>query len=176
MISTIVLGTGCFWCSDSIFRSLKGVITVETGYANGHIDNPTYKQVCSGNTGHVEVVRITFRTEVISLIDLLNVFWYSHDPTSKDKQGCDVGPQYRSVILFTNHEQKQIAQESMLEMQEGPWRGRPIVTEVQPLSCFFNAEDYHQNYCAKNPSVPFCLSQIFPKVTKMRSKFPDLFI
>ncbi len=165
---TIVLGGGCFWCVEAQYEMLKGVKSAVSGYANGHLENPTYKQVCNGDTGHNEVVQIEFDPAVISLKDLLDLFWLAHDPTTLNRQGNDVGTQYRSGIYYSNDEQKLLAEASMKESQKD--LDAPIVTEIVPLKKFYPAEDYHQEYFAKNPSAGYCRVVVSPKVAKFRQK------
>ena len=165
------LGGGCFWCLDSIYRQLKGVASVVSGYAGGMRPNPTYREVCGGNTGHAEVVQITFDPSQISYRDLLDVFFTIHDPTTQDRQGGDVGPQYRSVILTHSDEQARTARETIAEVTaEGIWDD-PIVTRIEPLTTFYPAEAYHQDYFANNPNQPYCQVVIAPKVAKFRRKY-----
>ena len=165
------LGGGCFWCLDSIYRQLKGVESVVSGYAGGTKPNPSYREVCGGNTGHAEVVQITFDPSQISYRDLLDVFFTIHDPTTQDRQGGDVGPQYRSIILTHSDEQARIARETIADVTaEGVWDD-PIVTHVQPLTTFYPAESYHQDYFANNPNQPYCQVVIAPKVAKFRRKY-----
>lgn len=171
---TLVVGAGCFWCVEAIFQSVKGVLSVESGYAGGHIKNPTYKQVCSGGTGHVEVAKIRFDPNTVNMETLLNVFWHTHNPTTLNRQGADVGDQYRSVIFYKNEEQKLVAEKSMEETDEsGLWED-PIVTAVEPLTNYYAAEDYHQNYFSENTSQPYCSAVIAPKVRKFRKEFSHL--
>ena len=165
------LGGGCFWCLDSIYRQLKGVESVVSGYAGGMRPNPTDREVCGGNTGHAEVVQITFDPSQLSYRDLLDVFFTIHDPTTQDRQGGDVGPQYRSVILTHSDEQARTARETIAEVTaEGIWDD-PIVTRIEPLTTFYPAEAYHQDYFANNPNQPYCQVVIAPKVAKFRRKY-----
>ena len=165
------LGGGCFWCLDSIYRQLKGVETVVSGYAGGAKPNPTYREVCGGNTGHAEVVQITFDPSQISYRDLLDVFFTIHDPTTEDRQGGDIGPQYRSIILTHSDEQARIARETIADVTaEGIWDD-PLVTQIEPLTTFYPAEAYHQDYFANNPNQPYCQVVIAPKVSKFRRKY-----
>jgi len=165
------LGGGCFWCLDSIYRQLKGVESVVSGYAGGTKPNPSYREVCGGNTGHAEVVQITFDPSQISYRDLLDVFFTIHDPTTQDRQGGDVGPQYRSIVLTHSDEQARIARETIAEVTaEGIWDD-PIVTQIEPLTTFYPAESYHQDYFANNPNQPYCQIVIAPKVAKFRRKY-----
>lgn len=169
---TIVLGGGCFWCLEAVYLDLNGITKVESGYSNGHVDNPTYKQVCSGLTGHAEVVKLTFDKTIISLSEILDVFWTIHDPTTLNRQGNDSGPQYRSGIYYTNESQKAIAVKSINEVAKEIW-GDAITTEVLPLSKYTIAEDYHQNYYNQNKGESYCRFIITPKVEKFRKKFSD---
>ena len=165
------LGGGCFWCLDSIYRQLKGVESVVSGYAGGTRPNPTYREVCGGNTGHAEVVQITYDPSQITYRDLLDVFFTIHDPTTQDRQGGDIGPQYRSIILTHSDEQSQIARQAIADVTaEGVWDD-PIVTHVEPLTTFYPAEAYHQDYFANNPNQPYCQVVIAPKVAKFRRKY-----
>jgi peptide-methionine (S)-S-oxide reductase len=164
------LGGGCFWCLEAVYKELKGVERVVSGYAGGHVDNPTYEQVCGGRTGHAEVVRITYDPEVITFRDLLDVFFTIHDPTTKDRQGADIGPQYRSIILFHSPEQKVEAERAIAAVTEQKiWRA-PIVTEIVPLERFYPAEGYHQDYFEQNPRQRYCQIVIAPKVAKFRKE------
>ncbi|HCN30314.1 MAG TPA: peptide-methionine (S)-S-oxide reductase [Verrucomicrobiales bacterium] len=165
---TAILGGGCFWCTEAQYKLLKGVKKVVSGYANGHVDNPTYKQVCNGDTGHAEVVQIEFDPQVISYKDIVDFFWLAHDPTTLNRQGNDVGTQYRSCILYVGEEQKKIAEASMEEARKD-WED-PIVTEIAPLKKFYPAEDYHQDYFAINPNAGYCRVVVGPKVAKFRQK------
>lgn len=168
------LGGGCFWCLEPIFKDLRGVTAVESGYAGGARPNPTYEQVCTGATGHAEVVQVTFDPAVVSYRDLLRVFFTIHDPTTLNRQGADVGTQYRSVILYHSSEQREAAEEVIRSLgAEGIW-DRPIVTQVVPLEAFYRAEDYHQNYFANNPRQPYCNVVIAPKVTKFRKQYMEM--
>ncbi len=164
------LGGGCFWCVEAVFDELKGVEKVESGYSGGHVDNPTYHEVCMGTTGHVEVVQVTFDPEEISFRDILSVFFATHDPTTRDRQGADVGPQYRSAVLYHDEEQKRVAEEYIVELEaDGIWNA-PIVTEVTAFEKFYVAEEYHQNYFEDNPGQPYCQVIIAPKVAKFRKE------
>ena len=172
-LETITLGGGCFWCTEAVFQTLKGVKRVESGYAGGNVENPTYQQICTGTTGHAEVIQVDFDPGEISLEDLLYVFWRTHDPTTLNRQGADVGPQYRSVIFYHNDEQKAIAEKSKKETDEsGLWRN-PIVTEISPLTNFYTAEGYHQDYYRNNPNQPYCRAVIDPKMQKLRKEYRD---
>ena len=166
-------GGGCFWCLEAIFQDLTGVEKVVSGYAGGTTENPTYQQVCAGNTGHAEVVQIQFDPGILSYEDLLQIFWHIHDPTSLNRQGADVGTQYRSIILYYNEEQKTLAERSKQEHEtSGEW-SQPFVTEIVPLQDFYPAENYHQNYFALNPNQPYCQMVVAPKVTKFRKIFQN---
>lgn len=167
------LGGGCFWCTEAVFSELKGVDRVDSGYAGGTTPNPTYEQVCSGRTGHAEVVQVTFDPKVLSYHDLLSVFFSIHDPTTLNRQGADVGTQYRSVVFYHNDAQKETAFRVIRELEEQKlWRKR-FVTEVAPFPAFYPAEEYHRDYFRRNPSGGYCQIVIAPKVAKFRSKFAD---
>jgi methionine-S-sulfoxide reductase len=165
---TIVLGGGCFWCTEAILNTVVGVLRVTPGYAGGVTDNPTYRQVCYGETGHAEVVEVEFDPEVISLEDILEVFFSTHDPTSLNRQGADVGTQYRSIILFDSYAQKLKVERFIAEMARH--YDRPIVTEVKELDKFYPAEESHQRYYEKNPYQPYCRTVISPKLARFRKK------
>jgi peptide-methionine (S)-S-oxide reductase len=165
------LGGGCFWCLEAVFRDLEGVERAVSGYAGGQVPDPGYQLVCTGTTGHAEVVQVAIDPAVLSYRDLLQVFFAIHDPTTKDRQGMDVGPQYRSIILYHTEEQRRTAEAVISELQaSGPWDG-PFVTEVVPFEAFYPAEDYHQEYFALNPTQPYCQAVVAPKVAKFRQKF-----
>ena len=168
-----VFGGGCFWCIEAIFQRLTGVSHVESGYMGGQVDNPTYRQVCGGDTGHVEVVRVTFDPDEISYRELLDVFFTVHDPTTLNRQGNDAGEQYRSVIFYTDEEHQRIAEDVIAEMTAAKMFSKPIVTAVEPASKFYVAEDYHQNYFNENGSQPYCSFVIKPKVEKFQKVFKD---
>jgi peptide-methionine (S)-S-oxide reductase len=168
---TAVLGGGCFWCLEAVFDRMAGIKSVESGYMGGHIDNPTYRQVCSGNTGHVEVVRVTFDSDELSFRDALEVFFAIHDPTTLNRQGNDVGTQYRSVIFYSSEEQRRVAEQMISELNAAHTWPNPIVTTVEPATKFFMAEDYHQEYYANNASQPYCQFVVAPKVKKFQQKF-----
>lgn len=169
----ITLGGGCFWCTEAVFEQLKGVEKIESGYSGGTVPNPTYEQVCSGDTGHAEVSRITFDPKVISLKEVLEVFFTVHDPTTLNQQGNDVGTQYRSVIFYRNAEQKTVAKQVIKEIEAAKiWDGR-IVTDVSPFKEFYKAEDYHQEYFRLHGQQPYCRVVIAPKVAKFREHFRD---
>ena len=165
------LGGGCFWCLDAVYRQLRGVVKVESGYAGGTKPNPTYRDVCGGQTGHAEVVQITFDPSLIAYRDLLDVFFTIHDPTTKDRQGGDIGSQYRSIILTHSDDQARVAREAVAEVEAEKLYDDPIVTEIEPLTTFYSAERYHQDYFADNARQPYCQAVIAPKVAKFRRKF-----
>jgi peptide-methionine (S)-S-oxide reductase len=165
------LGGGCFWCLEAVFEQVRGVKQVESGYAGGQTATPTYHEVCTGRTGHAEVVQVAFDPAVITFRELLEVFFAIHDPTTLNRQGADVGTQYRSVIFYHGPEQKQAATELLAELQAANVWGRPIVTELAPLATFFKAEDYHQGYFRRNPGQSYCQAVISPKVAKFRKHF-----
>lgn len=167
------LGGGCFWCTEAVFDQLQGVVRVESGYAGGTLPNPTYRDVCTGSTGHAEVAQITFDPQVISYREILEVFFAMHDPTTLNRQGEDVGTQYRSVIFYHDDAQKQIAARVLQELNAAKIWDAPIVTAVEAFKTFYRAEDYHQEYFANNPNQPYCQVVISPKVAKFRKKFAD---
>jgi peptide-methionine (S)-S-oxide reductase len=170
---TVTLGGGCFWCLEAIFTELKGVHSVESGYSGGKVPNPSYEQVCTGTTGHAEVVQVVFDPGVVSLHDLLSIFFTVHDPTTLNRQGSDAGTQYRSVIFYRGDTQKEIAQTVMKEVGAEKIWDRPLVTELVPFDTFYKAEGYHQGYYESNPNQPYCRIVIEPKVRKFREKFRD---
>jgi peptide-methionine (S)-S-oxide reductase len=171
-METAIFGAGCFWCVEAIFQNLKGVESVVPGYAGGHVANPTYEQVSQGKTGHAEVAKIEFDPQVIKFTDLLNVFFATHNPTTLNRQGGDVGEQYRSVVFYVSDSQKTQAEDFIKNAQKE--FTSPIVTQVQPLDKFYLAENYHQNYYKNNPGNPYCQLVIDPKLEKFRKKFADL--
>jgi peptide-methionine (S)-S-oxide reductase len=166
------IGGGCFWCIEALFKQLEGVNEVVSGYAGGHTNNPTYEQMHMESTGHAEVVQITFNPEVISYRELLEIFFAVHDPTTLNRQGNDVGEEYRSIILYHNEEQKKIAEDVIKNFAAKHW-DKPVVTEIKPLDTFYPAEDYHQNFFERNPEQAYCQVVINPKLTKFRQTFPD---
>lgn len=166
-------GGGCFWCLEAVYQEVKGVTAVVSGYAGGHVDSPTYRQVCSGTTGHAEVVQLTYDPSVIGYRDLVEIFFTIHNPTTRDREGADVGPQYRSIILFHDDDQKAVAESVIQELTSNGVFDDSIVTEVEPLDSFFEAEEKHQNYYKSNPSLSYCQSVISPKVSKLRQKHAD---
>jgi peptide-methionine (S)-S-oxide reductase len=170
-LEVATLGGGCFWCLEAVFEQLRGVQKVESGYSGGRVPDPTYHQVCTGTTDHAEVVQITFDPAVISFAEVLDVFFGIHDPTTLNRQGADVGTQYRSVIFYHNATQKETAERRIAELNAaGLWKA-PIVTHVVPLEAFYRAEDYHQHYFENNPGQAYCLAVVGPKVAKFRKQF-----
>lgn len=167
-------GSGCFWCTEAVFERLTGVHSVVSGYAGGTVENPTYEEICTGTTGHAEVTQITYNPGVITFDELLEVFWKTHDPTTLNRQGNDVGPQYRSVIFYHNDEQKQLAEKYKEELDKSEAWDKPIVTEISPLTNYFEAEDYHQDYYANNPNQGYCAFVIAPKLEKFEKVFKDI--
>lgn len=166
-------GAGCFWCVEAIFQDLEGVISVTSGYSGGITENPTYKEVCSGTTGHAEVAQIVYDRDKISFDELLEIFWQTHDPTTMNKQGNDVGTQYRSVIFYHNAEQKELAEKYKAELNASGAYDKEIVTEIVPFKKFYKAEGYHQNYFNENSDQPYCTFVIQPKVEKFKKVFKD---
>lgn len=170
-IKIATLGGGCFWCLEAVFKELEGVISVVSGYSGGEVEHPDYEAVCSGKTGHAEVVQVSFDSSVISYRELLNVFFTIHDPTTLNRQGNDAGTQYRSVIFYHSAEQQAVAEEMIATLSaEGVW-GQPIVTEVLPAPIFYPAEDYHRDYFSRHAEQPYCRVVVAPKVAKLRAKF-----
>ena len=164
------LGGGCFWCVEAVFQRIEGVLSVKPGYAGGDIKNPTYKQICTGNTGHAEVAKIEFDPDKITYSQILNVFWQSHDPTTLNRQGNDVGTQYRSVIFFHDESQRVIAEKSKIDANKSGYWDNEIVTEITLLNNYYDAEDYHDNYYNNNPNQPYCLFVIKPKLDKLEKQ------
>ena len=164
------LGGGCFWCVEAVFQRIEGVLSVKPGYAGGDLKNPTYKQICTGNTGHAEVAKIEFDPEKITYSQILNVFWQSHDPTTLNRQGNDVGTQYRSVIFFHDESQREIAEKSKIDANKSGYWDNNIVTEITLLNNYYDAEDYHDNYYNNNPNQPYCLFVIKPKLDKLEKQ------
>ena len=164
------LGGGCFWCVEAVFQRIEGVLSVKPGYAGGHTEKPTYKEVCNGTTGYAEVAKIEFDNTKISYDQILNIFWQSHDPTTLNRQGNDVGSQYRSVIFFHNDEQKSMAEKSKIAADRSEYWNDKIVTEITLLNKYFDAEDYHDNYYNDNPNQPYCLFVIKPKLDKLEKQ------
>ncbi|MCH8871243.1 peptide-methionine (S)-S-oxide reductase MsrA [candidate division KSB1 bacterium] len=172
-LETITLGAGCFWCIEAVFQNLKGIQSVVSGYTGGQVENPTYEQICTGTTGHAEVAQIIFDPAVISFEDLLYVFWRTHDPTTLNRQGADVGTQYRSAIFYDSEEQKEIAEKSKAKTGASDLWPDPIVTEISRLDKFYNAEEYHQDYYKLNPNQPYCRLVIDPKIRKLKKEFSN---
>ena len=172
-VEQATLGGGCFWCLDAIYRQLRGVESVESGYAGGHTKQPDYESVCQGDTGHAEVVRLQFQPDIISFEQILEIFFAIHDPTTLNRQGHDVGSQYRSVIFFHDEQQRQLAQAVMNRLAAAVFDA-PIVTELANLSSYYKAEDYHQDYYANNPAQGYCAFVVGPKVAKFRNRFLEL--
>lgn len=170
---TATLGGGCFWCTEAVFDSLRGVVDVVSGYSGGHVEDPTYTEVCTGATGHAEVINVTFDPGEISFKEILQVFFATHDPTTLNRQGNDVGTQYRSAVFYHSEEQKQVAEQVITEISEQEIYDDPIVTEVTEFTRFYPAEDYHQEYFANNPAQPYCSAVVAPKVAKFRKVFID---
>lgn len=173
-ISTATLGGGCFWCLEAVYAELKGVTAVESGYAGGAVADPSYEAVCTGTTGHAEVVQISYDPEVITYDDLLKVFFAIHDPTTLNRQGADVGTQYRSAIFYHNADQQAAAQQVIAEIAAAGIWPEPIVTEVVPFEIFYSAGDYHQSYFANNPNQPYCRAVVAPKVAKFRKTYLEM--
>lgn len=169
MKKELIVGGGCFWCTEAVFELLKGVSDVESGYANGHTPNPTYRDICTGDTGYAEVIKISYDDSVISVDTLLEIFFVIHNPTTLNRQGADVGTQYRSTILYTDEETKEAAQAAMQAAQED--HADPIVTVIEPLESYYTAEGYHQDYYRQNPMQGYCMAVIPPKLAKLQAKF-----
>lgn len=166
-------GSGCFWCTEAIFQKVKGVESAISGYSGGKVENPSYDDVCTGETGHAEVIQITYDHEIISYTELLEIFWKTHDPTTLNRQGADVGTQYRSVIFYHNEEQKQLAETYKNKLDEAEIYNKPVVTEISKYDSFYKAENYHQDYYDNNKSKPYCSFVITPKVDKFKKVFKD---
>ena len=173
LTETVYFGNGCFWCTEAVFQELKGVVGVESGYAGGAVNNPTYRQVCSGETGHAEVIRVIYEPAVITFEELLEVYFFTHDPTTLNRQGNDVGTQYRSVIFYTIPQQKEKAEKYITQLNTEKAFPRPVVTAVESYSNYYAAEDYHQNYYKLNGHAPYCQVMIKPKLEKLRKDFKD---
>lgn len=172
-LDTATFGEGCFWCTEAVFERIKGVKSVESGYAGGEVENPTYEQVSTGTTGHAEVSQITYDPDVISYKELLKIFFKTHDPTQLNRQGNDVGPQYRSAIFYHNEKQKELAEQAKNELDQAGVYDKKIVTEISPIKNYHKAEDYHQDYYAKNPNAGYCAFVISPKIEKLEKVFKD---
>ena len=165
------LAGGCFWCLEAVFEQLRGVTKVVSGYSGGHVPKPSYEAVCTGTTGHAEVVQVTFNPDELSYRDVLGVFFTLHDPTTLDRQGGDVGTQYRSAIFYHDDEQRRTAEDAVRELEAEHVFDEPIVTKIEPLTVFYPAEEYHREYYSRNPNQPYCRAVIAPKVAKLRSKY-----
>lgn len=172
-LETATFGSGCFWCTEAVFERVRGVESVVSGYAGGTVENPTYSQVTSGNTGHAEVTQIKYDPNLINFAELLEVFWKTHDPTTLNRQGADVGTQYRSVIFYHNEKQKELAEKYKKELDESGAFNDPIVTEISAYTNYYPAEDYHQDYYYENPAQPYCSFVIAPKLEKFEKVFKD---
>ncbi|MFH6994812.1 peptide-methionine (S)-S-oxide reductase MsrA [Flavobacterium sp. FlaQc-48] len=172
-LETITLGGGCYWCVEAVYENLEGVKSVLSGFSGGKVANPTYEEVCTGTTGHAEVVQITYDKNVTDLNEIFKVFFTVHDPTTLNRQGADVGTQYRSVIFYKNAEQKNAAESIITELNKAKVYNSPIVTKVEPFKAFYKAEDYHQNYYANNKNQPYCKMVIQPKIEKFEKVFKD---
>lgn len=172
-IESATFGNGCFWCTEAVFQQLKGVEKVSSGYSGGHVENPTYEQVCGKQTGHAEVLRIEYNPSIISYDELLEVFWGTHDPTTLNRQGNDIGAQYRSVIFYHNEEQKEKAAKYKQELENNGAFDKPIVTAIEPLTNFYPAENYHHDYYKNHSSQPYCYFVIKPKMDKIKKVFAD---
>ncbi len=169
MKKELIVGGGCFWCTEAVFELLKGVSDVESGYANGHTPNPTYRDICTGDTGYAEVIKITYDDSIITVDTLLEIFFVIHNPTTLNRQGADIGTQYRSTILYTDEETKEAA-EAAMEAAQADWND-PIVTKIEPLEIYYKAEAYHQDYYQQNPMQGYCMAVIPPKIAKLKAKF-----
>jgi len=172
-LEVATLGGGCFWCTEAVFSEIKGVIEVEPGYSGGQVDNPTYEQVSTGTTGHAEVVQVTFDPRVISFREVLEIFFATHDPTALNRQGPDVGTQYRSVVFYHNGEQKATTEKLIEELDRASIYNAPIVTQIEPFRAFFGAENYHKDYFKHHPEQAYCRLVVSPKMTKMRKRYPE---
>lgn len=172
-VQTATFGAGCFWCVEAIFQRLEGVLSVKSGYSGGNVKNPSYKEVCNGTTGHAEVIQLTYDKSKISFDELLEVFWKTHDPTTMNRQGNDVGTQYRSAVFYHNEEQKQIAEGYKKKLNEAKAYPNPIITEIVPFTNYYPAEDYHQNYFNQNGNQGYCQYVIQPKLEKFEKVFKD---
>jgi peptide-methionine (S)-S-oxide reductase len=173
-LKTVTLAAGCFWCVEAVFQNLKGVEKVVSGYSGGHVKKPSYREVCNGTTGHAEAIQLHYNPSEISFEQILDVFWKTHDPTTLNRQGPDIGTQYRSVIFYHNDEQKRIAEDSKNQMNRSGYFNKPIVTAIEPYKNFFVAEENHQNFYKNNPNQPYCRFRIDPKIDKLQKQFNDL--
>lgn len=173
---TATFGAGCFWCVEAIFQQVNGVISVQSGFSGGNVKNPSYREVCEGTTGHAEVCQVTYDSTVVTYLELLEIYWKTHDPTTLNRQGADVGTQYRSVIFYHNEAQKRAAEEMKAELNSAGIWNDPVITEIVPYDVFYKAEDYHQDYYFQNTNQPYCSAVITPKVEKFRKVFADKMI
>lgn len=173
-LETATFASGCFWCTEAVFQNLRGVKSVVSGYSGGKGENPTYEDVCTGRTGHAEVIQVTFDPKVISFDELLKVFWQTHDPTTPNQQGHDIGTQYRSAVFYHNDEQRDVAEKYKKQLDAAKTFAKPIVTEITPFTKFYPAEKYHQNYFNQNPAQSYCQFVIRPKVEKFNKEFKAL--
>lgn len=176
ILSTAIFGAGCFWCVEAVFQQVNGVVKIESGYCNGTVKNPTYKEVCTGTTGHAEVCKIWFDSTKVSYETLLSIFWQTHNPTTLNQQGNDIGTQYRSAIFYTNEFQKIEAEKYKLELDKSAAFEKPIVTEITEVNNYFKAEDYHQDYYSQNTNQPYCQFVIAPKLEKFKKVFGNKFL
>jgi peptide-methionine (S)-S-oxide reductase len=172
-IEIATLGNGCFWCTEAVFQMVKGIVKVESGYSGGDTINPTYKDICTGTTNHAECLQISFDKSILSYSELLQIFWETHDPTTPNQQGNDIGTQYRSIIFYHNDNQKQVAEDFKMQLTASGKFKNPIVTLIEPATTFYKAEDYHQNYFNQNGSAPYCQFVVRPKVEKFKKVFPE---
>ena len=170
-LEVVTLASGCFWCTEAVFKRVNGVISAVSGYSGGSVDNPSYDQVCSGRTGHAEAVQVKFDPKIISLEQILEIFWYTHDPTTLNRQGNDVGTQYRSAVFYNSQSQKDIALKIKNDLESKKVYPNPIVTEITPIKNFYHAEEYHKDYYDNNKTVPYCSYVIDPKISKLLTKF-----
>ncbi|MGD9674424.1 MAG: peptide-methionine (S)-S-oxide reductase MsrA [Candidatus Nitrosocosmicus sp.] len=170
-LEVVTLASGCFWCTEAVFKRVNGVISAVSGYSGGPVDNPSYDQVCSGRTGHAEAVQVKFDPKIISLEQILEIFWYTHDPTTLNRQGNDVGTQYRSAVFYNSQSQKDIALKIKNDLESKKVYQNPIVTEITPFKNFYQAEEYHKDYYDNNKTVPYCSYVIDPKISKLLTKF-----
>ncbi|GKS61364.1 peptide methionine sulfoxide reductase MsrA [Candidatus Nitrosocosmicus sp.] len=170
-LEVVTLASGCFWCTEAVFKRVNGVISAVSGYSGGPVDNPSYDQVCSGRTGHAEAVQVKFDPKIISLEQILEIFWYTHDPTTLNRQGNDVGTQYRSAVFYNSQSQKDIALKIKNDLENKKVYQNPIVTEITPFKNFYQAEEYHKDYYDNNKTVPYCSYVIDPKINKLLTKF-----
>lgn len=169
-----VLGGGCFWCTEAVYQEIAGVVKVDSGYSGGHVKNPTYQQVCTGGTGHAEAVKVTFDPSIISFKEVLEIFFSMHDPTSLNRQGNDIGTQYRSVIFYMNDEQKSVAEQMIRDLNKSGTYKKPVVTAIEKFNEFYPSEDYHKNYFRNNSDAPYCKLVISPKIEKLKKNYASI--